>query len=81
MSFDECTAMSMRFASSASSISLVNSAFAACFRQRPVLDAVAAGRDHLDDEGVFRQIVRRHQTRARLMRLGERQRASARSDP
>ena len=56
-------------------------ALAAGLRQRPVLDAVAAGRDHHDLERVLRQAMRRHQPRARLMRLRQRQRAAARSDP
>ena len=81
MSFEECTAMSMRPASSASSISLVN---------RPLPPASDSGRSwmrsplvviDLDREGVFRQVVRRHQPGARLVRLRQRQRAAARSDP
>jgi hypothetical protein len=55
-------------------------ALAAGFRERPVLDAVAAGGDDDDLERRFRQAVRRHQPCPRLVRLRQRQRAAARPD-
>ena len=55
-------------------------ALAADLRQRPVEHPVAGGLDHDDLEGGLGQVVRGHQARARLARLGERQRAAARAD-
>ena len=52
---------------------------AAGIRKRAILDAVAAGGDHHDLEGVFMQAMGGHQARARLRSLGERQGATARS--
>ena len=56
-------------------------ALAAGFRKRPVLDAVATGRDDLDGEGVLGHSVRRHQQRPHLVRLCQRQRAAASAYP
>ena len=80
MSFDECTAMSMRAGEQRFLDLLGEQALAAGFRQRPVLDAVAAGRDDDDLEGFLRQAMRGHQPGARFMRLRQRQRAAACSD-
>ena len=53
MSFAECTARSIVPASSASSISLVNSPLPPASAQRPVLDAVARGADRHDLDRVL----------------------------
>ena len=80
MSFDECTAMSILPASSASSISLVN---------RPLPPASDSGRSWMRSPLVemtttsnasARHAVRRHQPRLRFMRLRQGQRAAACSD-
>ena len=61
MSLEECTARSMRPSSERELDLLGEEALAADFRQRPVEDPVAGGRDDLDGERRFRQAVRRHQ--------------------
>ena len=56
-------------------------ALAAGLRQRPVLDAVAGGADHLDRDPLGLEAMRRGQRRAHHARLRQRQRAAARAEP
>ena len=56
-------------------------ALAAGLRQRPVLDAVAGGADHLELDPLRVEPVRRGERLAHHARLRQRQRAAARAEP
>ena len=80
MSFDECTAMSIRPSMSAASISLVNKPLPPTSDSGPVEDAVAGGGNHLDEEGLLAKPMGSHQPRAHFACLCERQLAAAGAD-
>ena len=81
MSLEECTARSMRRVEQRLLDLLGEQALAAGLGQRPVLDAVAGGADHLELDPLRREAVRPGQRVADHAGLRQRQRAAARADP